>query len=185
MFDVTLLTETWGKDKDNAPTFICYQSFCLNRATRRGGGVMLLMKEDMQCELFPDFCVTCDDFEIVTARARKCMFSVWPPDPGSFFCFYEKLLRSSSENLYLLVSAGDFDIDVLGHSASQQNMDTLNVSIGFSTAIASPTRITEKSSTLLHLFITNININSIFGGVLSQDISDHLPIFLLIKKCSS
>lgn len=62
--------------KDDAPPLICSQSFSLNGPLRRGGCVTLLLKEDMHCELIPDFCVTCDDFEILTARVGKYLFSV-------------------------------------------------------------------------------------------------------------
>lgn len=87
--------------------------------------------------------------------------------------------------MHYLVSAGDFNIDMVGQSTSQQAMNTLILSNGFDSVITSPTRITENSATLLDLFVTNINRNTGSTGVLSDDISDHLPIFLFIKKFSS
>lgn len=76
-------------------------------------------------------------------------------------------------------------MDMLGQSTSQQAMNTLILSNGLDSVITSPTRITEHSATLLDLLVTNIIRNTAFTGVLSDDISDHLPIFLFIKKFSS
>ena len=44
--------------------------------------------------------------------------------------------------------------------------------------ITRPTRITETSATLLDNFIVN-NPSNITSGILTVDVSDHLPIFLI------
>lgn len=40
-----------------------------------------------------------------------------------------------------------------------------------------PTRVTENSATSIDICVTNLNEDEIFTGVLTSDISDHLPIF--------
>ena len=44
-----------------------------------------------------------------------------------------------------------------------------------------PTRITETSDTILDHVITNVNTESIVSGVVTQDVSDHLPIFAILN----
>ncbi|XP_040070446.1 uncharacterized protein LOC120843226, partial [Ixodes scapularis] len=50
--------------------------------------------------------------------------------------------------------------------------------------IKHPTRMTNTSSSLLDLFITNYEDSMVTSGVLSTDISDHLPIYLVNKLTS-
>ena len=52
---------------------------------------------------------------------------------------------------------------------------------GFEQLIKSATRITLNSATLLDNFFTNVN-SDLFRGIFSNDITDHLPIFLMSKK---
>ena len=56
-------------------------------------------------------------------------------------------------------------------------------SYGFYPLISSPTRITNFTSTLIdNIFINEIN-TEMSSGIMINDISDHLPIFAMIK-CS-
>lgn len=186
LFDVVMLTETWCKDGQNNYTFSSYQSFSLNRATRRGGGVMLLIKPGVNCELLDSFCVVCNDFEILSARVNKHVFSVCyrPPDGNApnFFNFYEQFLDFISNNGYYVISGGDFNIDMLANTNLQKAMETLIISNGCENTITLPTRVTKDCETLLDLFITNIDKTNITTAVVSSDLSDHLPIILMVQK---
>lgn len=186
LFDAVMLSETWCRDDRDLFKFPSYQSYCVNRTNRRGGGVMLLLREHVNCELLSNFCICCDDFEIITARVNDCMFSVcYRPPSGnlpSFFCFYEQLLSFVSETGDYLVSAGDFNIDLLTISAPQKAMLTMLTSNGCENLIYVPTRVTTESETLLDLFITNIDSTKANSGVITWDLSDHLPIFALLRK---
>lgn len=44
------------------------------------------------------------------------------------------------------------------------------------------TRVTGFTSTFIDFFVTNFDVSSIIADVISVDVSDHLPIFLLINK---
>lgn len=186
LFDAVMLSETWCRDGRDMPKFRHYQSFCVNRTNRRGGGVLLLLKERVSCELLPDFCVCCEDFEMVTVRANEYIFSVcYRPPNGNvlqFLSFYEQLLSFSAENSNYLVSAGDFNIDMLTTSVPQKTMLNILASNGYENLIRTPTRITSESETLLDLFITNADTENATAGVMSHDLSDHLPVFLFLRK---
>ena len=47
-----------------------------------------------------------------------------------------------------------------------------------------PTRITKHSTTLIDHFYTNDVNSSIVSGIITDDFSDHLPIFAISKKTS-
>ena len=53
---------------------------------------------------------------------------------------------------------------------------------GFENVIATPTRVTGSTVSLLDTFITNAVTEKIASGVVSCDISDHLPIFFMLKR---
>ena len=48
--------------------------------------------------------------------------------------------------------------------------------------IDTPTRIHNKCKSLIDMFFTNID-NIMFSGTIDVSISDHLPIYIIIKKC--
>ena len=50
------------------------------------------------------------------------------------------------------------------------------LSLGLRNTINLPTRITETTDTILDHIITNLNSDSIVSGVITQYVSDHLPI---------
>ncbi len=52
--------------------------------------------------------------------------------------------------------------------------------MGLYPVISKPSRITSHSATLIdNIFTNNIDDNSIFSGLLMNDITDHLPVFVM------
>jgi len=51
--------------------------------------------------------------------------------------------------------------------------------------ITLPTRITNKSSTVIDHIMTNDHKNSILPGIIKTDLSDHFPIFCSIDTVTS
>ena len=84
------------------------------------------------------------------------------------------------------IIGGDINIDLLKlHNKTTENYFTNLIENNFTPCISIPTRITEKSVTLIdHIFLRlpKSKINSLTSsGCLISDISDHLPNFLLIQ----
>lgn len=75
---------------------------------------------------------------------------------------------------------GDFNIDLLNpnkHKLTEEFIETL-YSLSLFPTITKPTRITGNGATLIdNIFTNNIESNSL-SGILINDISDHLPIFV-------
>ena len=85
------------------------------------------------------------------------------------------------------VIAGDLNLDALNIKKSQptNNFFSTIVQHAFIPTITLPTRITEHSATLIDHILINEKViktsSAISAGNLFHDISDHLPIFILIK----
>lgn len=184
-FDVIMITETWYTSDVDVLKLSSYSSYFMNRTTRRGGGVCLLVKEAMKSELLKDYCCVTADYEVLSLRAGNTVISVLyrPPDgrTGDFFQFLERFLLFINENKYDLVLGGDFNIDMLKDNGPRQQMDILINTNGCLNVIKSPTRVTVHSETLIDLFITNFETDKIKAGTLTCNISDHLPIFMCIN----
>ena len=79
---------------------------------------------------------------------------------------------------------GDFNFDLLNFETDTGNADFLNsiVRFGFLPLIHQPTRITDRSATIIdNIFANNFEHESISGNLFLK-ISDHLPQFSIIKK---
>jgi hypothetical protein len=73
-------------------------------------------------------------------------------------------------------------LDIEHHAGSRDLLD-LFISSGFFPTISIPTRITHTSSTLIdNIYLKLKKVDDVVSGVISIDISDHLPLFTLIGK---
>ena len=79
---------------------------------------------------------------------------------------------------------GDFNIYILKHESKKNIGNYLNAlySKGCNNVINKPTRITESSATLLDHMYTNTTNSITNRGILTYEISDHLPTFCILAK---
>ena len=109
-----------------------------------------------------------------------------PPDrPVSNFNNHLKSLPDiigTDTPCYLL---GDMNINLLNHSAHKETSDYLDIiySNSFVPLITRPTRVTDHSATLIdHIMTNNFKPSlSLYQGILLTDVSDHYPIFHIVK----
>lgn len=73
------------------------------------------------------------------------------------------------------------NIDILKNDATACKLNVLLKVYGLINVIDVPTRVTTESSSLIDMFFTNLDIDKIKAGVLTCDLSDHLPIFICCK----
>ena len=73
------------------------------------------------------------------------------------------------------------NIDLLKYHSHQQTERYLNMvySLDRQRVITKPTRITNHTATLIDHIYTN-NINRLTSGIVTVDVSDHLPIFCIV-----
>ncbi len=76
---------------------------------------------------------------------------------------------------------GDFNIDLLNPKKNRMTEDFLNTLYSFSLypKITRPSRITSHCATLIDNIFTNVLDNNITSGLLINDITDHLPVFIV------
>lgn len=74
---------------------------------------------------------------------------------------------------------------MLSNTPKQARFSDLLASFFLRNVITIPTRMTNTSSTLLDLFITNSTNSSIQAGVFDAPISDHLPIYLVLGNIAN
>ena len=79
---------------------------------------------------------------------------------------------------------GDFNINLLqveNHVSFAEFLESM-YSHAFIPLINKPTRITDKTATLIDNIYCNSVENILLNGICYTDISDHLPIFCIIIK---
>lgn len=185
-FDIIMLSETWFADGDDVFTMPGYNAFFLNRPTRRGGGVAILVKNEYRCEILKTFTCTHTDYEVLSLNMNKYVISVvYRPPSGShtaFLSYLENLFRFSAQNKLETICGGDFNIDLICNSPIKNELTWLYQSFGLTNVIDHPTRVSTNSSTLLDFFLVGSHVTNIKAGVIACDLSDHLPIFMAVKQ---
>ena len=89
--------------------------------------------------------------------------------------------KTSSENKTLFI-LGDFNIDLINCSTNEKTSEFFNLVSSYNLLpyITLPTRITNRSRTLIdNIFSNSTNSNTISGN-LTSTVSDHLPQFLIL-----
>lgn len=89
-----------------------------------------------------------------------------------------ELINKEGKMAYIL---GDYNIDLLKCVTNSLTLDFLNnlYSNYFFPIITEPTRVTDKSATLIDNILTNSGDKVFSSGTLCVDISDHFPVFQL------
>ena len=137
--------------------------FSVRRKTKGGGGVVLYVKQDIQCQLLTEKSVSIEGIlECVTVAIqvnkpiskKKCVISCIYRTPGSnidmFIDTINTIFSDSKYNSSLFV-CGDFNIDLLKngeHAGTTKCIDAM-YGIGLYPLIDKPSRITQNSATLI------------------------------------
>lgn len=180
-----MITETWYHENDDILDFSGYNSFFLNRTGRRGGGILILAKKDFKCEILESFSSLTIDYEVLSLQSNSLVLSVVyrPPNGNTskFFEFLDAYFSWINDRNLTLVLGGDLNINLLDTSSAQSELAEIIEVNGFVSPINQPTRVRGNNSTLLDLFVTNIDEASIACGVIAADISDHLPVYIFLS----
>ena len=94
---------------------------------------------------------------------------------------FDEFLNKLNPSKYDMYIMGDMNINLLNYHSHQQTERYLDMiySLDFSLVITKPTSITNHTVTLIDLIYTN-NVNRLISGIVTVDISDHLPVFCLV-----
>ena len=199
-FSVIVLTETWCDDtaQDNSlfeiPNYTAIHQTRKN--DRRGGGICVFLEKTLNFKLRNDLDKCTDDIETLSIEIERkskniIISGVYRPPCGNVNTFKnhfkETTLSNALSNKAVFIT-GDFNINSIDYSTNStvKNFFNLIFQNSFVPLISRPTRVTRKSATCIDHILTNVFIDSeIQCGILKTDISDHFPIFCLLKSKES
>lgn len=135
----------------------------------------------------------CNDVDFISIRLTMCQtnFTIGviyrPPDQNlSLFndAFNALLARVSSEKHNRCFFAGDFNINLLNHDTHADTADFLNNIFAhyYYPTITRPTRFCATNSTLIDNIFTNNISEDFLNGIIVSEVSDHLPVFYILKE---
>ena len=93
------------------------------------------------------------------------------------------MLHYLSDKKLPYIICGDININRLQHTSSSSVNKYIEIyeSYNCQQIITRPTRVTATSASLIDHFYATFDLEKVIPGILINDLSDHLPIFLLIK----
>ena len=201
-FDVILLTEI-AKTNTNLiqKVFPDFETFLDPATTKKGGAAILVRKNKFDLiEELPNecqvknrcgcsVCIIESKFLKLTVNNSSIIIGcIYRHPNGNVTHFNDSLLnvinRINKKDTFII--GGDINIDLLKlYSKTTENYFNNLIENNFIPCISVPTRITERTVTLIdHIFIRlpKSKINSLTSsGCLISDISDHLPNFLILQ----
>ena len=193
-FPIVAASETWFNDSTvDLYELRGYQQENNYRENRRGGGVSIFIRDGIEYKLRPDLDIYNDAIETIFIEIEgKCVNSsksqivgcIYRP-PNRDIAVFRRHMKDIRHNLRhykkRCMLLGDYNINLLStdsHSETSDFVDDMYSDL-FIPAITKPTRITDKSATLIdNIFSNNMETESI-QGILYTGISDHLPVFLI------
>jgi hypothetical protein len=189
---IIAVTETWAATDNDNLVIPGYSAIHKARKTKPGGGVALYLQDQIELsyKLRPD--LSSDDlseslFIQVAIKKRKDMIIgviYKPPDSDvdKYTANIELLLKKLTKESRPCFLLGDYNINLLkhtNHSPTKHFLDTI-LAYGFYPLINKPTRITTYSTTLIDNILTNIHDTELKPIIWTVDISDHLPVSVIL-----
>ena len=200
---VICLQECWLKETDNISMFNLtdYNLVSLPRSCCGHGGLMIYVHNQFKCtpinhnimKKATDWEYLCVEISHQKHNAKKYIISNIYRKPGEeldeFNVFLEEFtsfiifIKNQNRPSYL---CGDYNIDLLKLKMKNHfnNYFEELVTNGFFPKITLPTRIGERSSSLIDNIFTNDTEEKETAGILLNHLSDHQIIFTYIEKLS-
>ena len=198
-FSVLAFSETWlNSTSEPLVNLDGYKQFLSSRKSKKGGGLALYINDNYQnCKLRSDLSGIspngeCESLFIeLEVNGSNYLIGVFYRPPGtdinSFNHYFNCILETIQKENKKCVILGDFNIDLFKcdrHGPSKSFLELLK-SYYFFPKILKPTRIQAHSATLIDNIFTNYHHDQSLSGIFLTDITDHFPIFHLIKQNSS
>ena len=194
-FDIIALCET--KLDDNITELYNIENYTMfvNNNSRRSGGLAIYIRSlhsnlKQRTDLSYKFDYLESLFVEVPQGSKNVIIGVVYRRPGtpteSFLNKMSDILNVISNENKICYLMGDFNLDLLKHNSSQPVFDfaTMMTSQNFFPSINIPTRVTDKSATIIdHVWSNNIGDIS-NSGVIFSHFPDHFPVFSCFKKHS-
>lgn len=199
--DILSLNESWlnSRCSNNSIRMEGYNIYRLGRKIKhRGGGlcVYVLGRHIVNAQIYEHLNQSDSDIEVLVLEIEQknttpyILLMVYRPPQGKQQLFVDKLcetietlITEKSGNKLLIL--GDLNIDLLTNSdtKSVRELKALQHETSLEQLIKQRTRVTHSTQSLIDHMYTSIPNDLIAdSGVLDNSVSDHFPIFCLIKK---
>lgn len=203
VFDIVVFTESWLHDNcsDSLIKARGYSLYRLDRkdlgptgSVKRGGGIAIYVKDEFNVVTWSHLNVSDKNTEALSLSCklgnhkRLNVTAVYRPPGGNVQSTLDKvetivtLIRQSTSGDTIVI--GDLNIDVLSDNAYSKKISQFANTCRIEQLIKDPTRITNKSVSLIDHLYTNSSHCSM-SGTLNFNITDHLPVFCALKKSRS
>lgn len=77
LLDIIMFHQTWYGDSDKGLTLAINNTPVMNRGSSRGGGVALILKQSVACDLLNNFCFTSKECEVLALATNERIFAVF------------------------------------------------------------------------------------------------------------
>ena len=179
--DILCLQEVWH----HRETFEGYALEEIQRKRRRGGGVGLLIKKNIEYEVTEK--IMTDNIELIRIKTgSEFVTSVYIPPNGNCKEALEIIAKTCKSNKDNFI-AGDFNIDMALNGESQskaaksEQFNELLRDVHCYPVTRNPTRVTKNSASIIDHVISNTTKN-IVAGIAVAEVADHLCPFVIIEN---
>ena len=193
-FSIIGISESWLNNvKKHRYSIKGYNSEHLCRKNKGGGGVSIFIKDDIKYKRRKDLDLMTDFAEAIFIQIDKDIFNtkkdiliatIYRPPNTDLNKFTKKIKDwiSPIKNKFDVYYLGDYNVNLLSYSIHNPTSKLIDIlyANGFVPLINEPTRITSQSLTLIDNIYTNCTSET-ERGIFYTDISDHFPIFCMIK----
>ena len=182
--DVITISESWldSKTSDNEVNIDDYTLFRADRGSRGGGLVTYVSNKLTAIRVYPTTepinfeCLCIEIMFHVNKRLTIC--NIYRP-PSAPVDMNNILSTINSLKCIEIICLGDFNINWLHRSSSSIRNLVSNAQLA--QIISEPTRVDERSSTLLDWILVSHPDRITFSGVLADSFSDHSVVFCVWK----
>lgn len=202
-FDIVVFTESWlhSNCSDSLISVPGYRHFKLDRrsqtksgAVKKGGGIVVYVKDTVEVVTWANLDSSDIEPEVLSLsckvghRRRVNLTAVYRPPTGNVQIALDRL-EGIIENIRLSISGdtvltGDLNVDLLNDNALTKKINQFCNATRLEHIVTEATRVSNRSCTTDHIYYNICHQDLI--GVNNSNISDHLPVFLVIKKpCNS
>ncbi len=200
-FDVIVLSEIWSYSIDfYSHVLPAYEFYYDLPDTTKIGGVGVFINKNLDQHLLPHYKIVSSNankteniwFEITKNKKKYIMGGIYRhPNQGikDFQHCMDELLTTVASRHITCIIAGDINIDLTKCDVNRDTAEYIDMllSNNFLPLLVMPTRITCSTATLIdHIYYfdgaDNKELLTIKSGNLLEDITDHLPNYVLIIK---
>lgn len=188
-FSVIAISESWIKESKGVADIQLdgYDFKHMNRMNKGGGGTALYIQNHLKFKVVEEMSIAikglceCITVEIFMEGQKNILVSCVYRAPTSNIVTFrdtiEELLIKTEQKVTFF--CGDFNINLLNPQVLTDGFTEAMYNMGLYPVINKPSRITTHSASLIDNIFTNNIYNNLLSGLLMNDITDHLPVFVM------